>query len=63
MSGISFEPVDGFPPNLYRYIFVTSLRAHFILVTLSSFSRSCLVGGISFEPVDGFFPNLIDVSL
>ena len=27
INGISFEPVDGFSPNLHRYIIVTSLEA------------------------------------
>ena len=50
--------MDGFPPNLSRYIIVTSLKAHYILVSLSSFSRSCLTSGISFEPVNGFFSTV-----
>ena len=29
---ISFEPVDGFSLDLYRYINVTSLRADYTLV-------------------------------
>ena len=29
------EPVNGFSPNLHRYIIVTSLRADYILGTLT----------------------------
>ena len=58
MSGITFEPVDGFSPNLHRYIIVTSLRTDYILVTLTSFKGHNHVSGISIEPVDGFPPNL-----
>ena len=37
---ISLEPMDGISPNLHGYINGTSLRAEYILVTLTSFSRS-----------------------
>ena len=40
MSGIAFESVDGFPPDLHRYMIKTRLRADYILVTLTLFSRS-----------------------
>ena len=40
VSGISFEPEDGFSSNLHQYITVTSSKANLILVTLTSFSRS-----------------------
>ena len=39
VCGISFEPVDELSPNLHRDIIVTSLRASWILVTVSSFSQ------------------------
>ena len=37
---ISLEPGDGIPPNLPGYIIGSSLRAGYVLVTLTSFSRS-----------------------
>ena len=40
VSVINIESVDGFSPNLHRYIIVSSLIADYILVTLASFSRS-----------------------
>ena len=36
---ITFEQVDGFLPNLYRYIIWTILIHDYILVSLISFSR------------------------
>ena len=37
---ISFEPIDGMPPNLHGTIIGTSFSLDKILVTLTSFSRS-----------------------
>ena len=37
---ISYESVSGISPNLHRHITRTSLRADWILMTLTSFSRS-----------------------
>ena len=52
VSGMSFEAVYGFSPNLHSYIIVTSLwpRSHF--------QGNNLVSCISSEPVDGFSPKL-----
>ena len=50
--------MDGFSSNLHRYIIVTTLRADYILVTLTAFQGHSLVSGIAFEPVDGFSSNL-----
>ena len=58
ISGISFEPVNGFSLNLHRYIIEARLRADLLLVTLTSFQGHSLVNKISFEPVDGFSSNL-----
>ena len=37
---MSHEPVDGIPPNLPEYIIGASLRADYVLVTLTSLSDS-----------------------
>ena len=57
---IIHEPVDGMPPNSIDYITGESLRAVYVLLTLTTggFSLQILVSTISFEPVDGFSSNL-----
>ena len=37
---MSHEPVDRIPPNLPEYIIGASKRADYVLVTLTSLSRS-----------------------
>ena len=68
IRALSSEPVDGFWPNLHRYMYIVGRGERFdkILVNLNLFSRSqqhlnlkCPKYALSSEPVVGFWPNLL----
>ena len=68
---LSPEPMGGFWPNSHRHIIRRKEKSGYILVTLTSFSRSHqhfeifkfwqkkLVCTLSLEPNNGFWPNFI----